>query len=491
MARKISYPRRSPNSFLNAIKRYRDDLGQISKAEPQFDTEIELFAVSRKTGRPLKISQRLRKVAPKQGFTTPLRPELSKVAVEFDNPDPLPLTPVSLSEKLVSIRRDITGLDEIAEELGAQLLMMGSLPTANRSVHTSDEWLELELPRYRDLMDCGDLHQGGHPRVWQLAGCPPLRDIFFRDEALTASVQVNMSCAPEEYWRMHHAMCVLQPMIISLFANSPFLYGELTPARATRPELFRASVSGPRSTCDLSGGWIPKRYRNQFSAAYVLRQYFEQNRPILAWHKYGASELDSVYRRLKFWLGNAWDWVRLRTYVDHVQDESRIADLPPTPEEIVALSYFTVYGVRALCDMIEDPADLVTIRGSKKLYQKSHEQLTRDLYLACAPAGIRSEIWWRGKRVSIDSAIVEVLDRANTLYQNDYGRKKQRNPWDEILQDLRLRGPPSELQRSWYTQLTDGRGYSRNRALKELVHAWGKHQLSGKASTQWPRKVPV
>ncbi|MDQ1651626.1 MAG: hypothetical protein QOI35_826, partial [Cryptosporangiaceae bacterium] len=236
--------RRNLDVFARMLRESRFDFDR-----PLAGLEIELNLVNAEAEPTRKNTEVLDAIADPAWCT-----EMGQFNLEINVP-PLALAGQGLAELERTVRASLNDADKAARTAGAQLVMVGILPTLRE--HDVDRGAISQSPRYHLLNDQIFAARGEDIRI---AIDGPERLSTYADsvapEAACTSVQFHLQVSPTtfpSYWNAAQAVAGVQ---LAAAANSPFLFGKelwretriplFGQATDTRPEEFKAQGVRPR-----------------------------------------------------------------------------------------------------------------------------------------------------------------------------------------------------------------------------------------------------
>ena len=231
--------RRCLDVFARMLTQDRFDFQQ-----PLIGLEIELNLVDA-SGDPAMANERVLALIADPAFQT----ELGQFNIEINVP-PGRLADDSLVELEKSVRASLNHGDEMARGAGAELVMVGILPTLQERYLTIDS-LSAD-PRYQ-LINEQIFAARGEDLNLAIIGVERLSTHAdtIAPEAACTSVQLHLQVSPDDfapYWNAAQAIAGIQ---VALGANAPFLFGkELW--RETRIALFEQATDTPVSYTHLT-----------------------------------------------------------------------------------------------------------------------------------------------------------------------------------------------------------------------------------------------
>lgn len=324
-------------------------------------------------------------------------PELSRFNVELNG------TPQSLDGR--ALRRLEEELNEtwrhcvaIANELEAGLIMIGILPT----VREKDLCLAniSSRNRYQALNEQVLALRGGRPLQLDIQGREHLSlshdDVML--EAAATSFQVHMQPPASEVSRYMNASMIVSAPLVSLSANSPFLFGKSL-WEETRIPLFEQAVE----TSDESH---PDRSRVTFGNDYLpdnpvelFRENMDRYPTLLPILFEDSEELP----HLRLHNGTIWRWNRLLVGFDdarvpHLRIEHRPIPAGPTIVDMIANAAVYFGAVRFLAGLRTPPeADLPISVARDNFYRAARDGLDAKL------------VWLDGREVGVRTLLSDEI----------------------------------------------------------------------------------
>ncbi len=328
-------------------------------------------------------------------------PELATFNIEF-NVEPTALRGTALSTLETKLQTDWQAGCDTARSLGAQLAMIGILPTV------SDAHLVIEnlssMNRYAALNSEILRLRGGRPLQLDIHGKDILRagndDVML--ESATTSFQIHLQVPPALAVRAYNASIIASAPLVAVSANSPFLFGKNLWAE-TRIPLFEQSVEVGGYEEDAHG---PMR-RVTFGSGYAHQSIMEcftenlEHYPVLLPTVFDSSPEQLEHLRLHN--GTLWRWNRPligfnEQGIPHLRIEQRVVPAGPTIADAIANAAFYYGLTRALCETGVPPeTDMPFARA-------------RDNFYACARQGLDAHITWlNGQKQPAQSLILKTL----------------------------------------------------------------------------------
>jgi hypothetical protein len=400
-------------------------------------------------------------------------PELATFNVEF-NVDPLPLSGAVLSALEKELRSGWQAGCDTAQQLDAQLAMIGILPTVKNTDLVMKNLSSMN--RYVAL----------NAEVLRLRGHRPLQlDIHGKDilrskhndvmlESATTSFQIHLQVPPALAVRAYNASIIASAPLVTVSANSPFLFGKDLWAE-TRIPLFEQSVEVGGYEDDAHG---PMR-RVSFGSGYARQSIMEcftenlEHFPVLL-----PTVINSPperFEHLRLHNGTLWRWNRPligfnEQGTPHLRIEQRVVPAGPTIADAMANAAFYYGLTQALCESDIAPETELPFAQA------------RDNFYACAQQGLDAHITWLdGKKHPAQSLILKtLLPMAHggliSLGINDQDRT-------HFLSIIEARVQNGQTGAAWQRAFVKAHGASG--AMPELLVAYLRRQHSGVPVHEW------
>ncbi len=393
-------------------------------------------------------------------------PELSRFNVEI-NGSPTSLQGRAFSRLEDELVHNWDQCQDVAEELGAQLLMIGILPTL------APEMLNLgnmsSLKRYKALNNRLMALRHGQPFELQIDGREQIRrthpDLML--EAAATSFQIHLQVRQIDAVRLYNAALAVSGPMVAVSANSPLLFGHDL-WDETRIPLFEQAVAAG------SDAWQRVSFGRDYCRASLF-ELFEDNRdhyPVLipAQRDEGIASLAHV----RFHNGTIWRWNRPLIGFDHdglphLRIEHRVVPAGPTVIDSIANAAL-FYGMVATLG-----------RRSTPIEDELPFSAARDNFYACARHGLDAQVQWPGGRGQADvrTLLTDVLlpeARVGLIWLGVPTREVD-HYLDVIEGRLRADQTGARWQRRWAER------HGRN--LAELTLAYLERQQGGEPVHRW------
>jgi len=374
-----------------------------------------------------------------------------------------------------------------AAEVGADVVLAGTLPTLRRQ-HTTLDWMTPD-PRYRALNQAMKDARGGEFHV-SIAGVDEL-DLTHDNvmyEACNTSFQVHFQVAPDEFARLYNVAQAVTAPVLAAAVNSPLFLGRRL-WHETRVALFQTSVDsrphrrvherGHRPRVSFGDGWV------RSSVLEIFREDVARFRILLArdLDESPSAILDAGkipgLAALRLHTGTVYRWNRacygVADGVAHLRIENRVLPSGPTvADEIANAAFF--FGLMA--GLLEDVGDVA---------QAMDFDVAKGNFFAAARHGLQAQLGWVGGRTMSASDLVvgELLPLARAglgASGVDAGEA------DHYLGILEERVRSTQTGASWMLRSLRGMEGQGTRDLRErrLVQALLEGQRGGEPVHRWP-----
>jgi CBS domain-containing protein len=386
--------------------------GLIESGVRRIGAEQEMFLVG-PGYRPAPLVMEMLQVLRDSHFTT----ELAQFNLET-NMEPLSFGGKCLSEMEARISALVDKARAAAAELGAEIALVGILPTLRKS----DLGLEnmAPVPRYFALNQAMNRLRGG-AYEFQIKGIDEL--IVKHDsvmvESCNTSFQVHFQVGAKEFAKLYNIAQAVAGPVLSAATNSPLLFGRRL-WRETRIALFQQAVDTRSSSHHLR----ERQPRVSFGRSWVRESVIELFQEDIARFKILiGGDLDEdpfallrqgkvpQLKALRLHNGTVYRWNRpcygITDGKPHLRIENRYIPSGPTIRDEVANGALWFGLVCALSREIEDVTRLIE-------FEQAHSNFT-----AAARNGLASElVWLEGKEVPArDLLLDELIPLARTGLQ--------------------------------------------------------------------------
>jgi CBS domain-containing protein len=375
---------------LHALEHMLEE-GLIESGVTRIGAEQELFLVDEEW-RPQPLSLEVLERIDDPHFTT----ELGKFNIEF-NLDPIDLSGDCLRKLEAQLNELLEKAYTGAAAAGAELVLIGILPTIDKSDLTLDQMTP--MPRYYRLNEAMTRLRGREYDL-RIKGRDEL--LVQHDnvmlEACNTSFQVHFQVAPERFARRYNIAQAVAAPVLAAAVNSPMLFGRLL-WRETRIALFQQSVDTRAPSAHLrersprvSFGrkWVEE------SALEIFQEDLARFRVIMS-TEVDEDPFDSLrdgrapeLRALRLHNGTVYRWNRpcygISEGRPHLRIENRVFPSGPTPIDEIANAAFW-FGLMS---------------GVSLLYgditQKMEFEDTRENFVKAARLGLDAQFTWPGRR---------------------------------------------------------------------------------------------
>jgi hypothetical protein len=362
---------------------------------PTAGLELEAWLVSRDK-QPAPINGAFLK-----SLNSPLvTPELATFNVEF-NLSPEEISGNVLSRMNTALQKDWDTARNVANQLDADLAMIGILPTVENKHLIMDNLSSMN--RYVALNHEILRQRGGRPLQLDIHGNDILRsehmDVML--ESATTSFQIHLRVSPELAVRAYNASIIASAPLVAVSANSPYLFGKDLWAE-TRIPLFEQSVEVGGYEGESHG---PMR-RVTFGSGYARQSLMEcftenfEHYPVLLPTTFDTPADEMEHLRLHN--GTLWRWNRpllgFEKGEPFLRIEQRVVPAGPTIIDSFANAAFYYGLTHALCKTESAPEDVMDFAQA------------RDNFYACAQHGLDAHIiWLDGEKYPAKSLLQNVL----------------------------------------------------------------------------------
>lgn len=398
-------------------------------------------------------------------------PELARFNIEL-NSLPRRLTGDVLATMHGELERAWRDSEAVAAGLGLDVLMIGTLPTAQETELSLENMSEMQ--RYRALNQQVLRMREGRPLELNIHGRQPLRtshrDVML--EAATTSLQLHLQVTPAKAARYYNVAQMVSAATVAVGANSPWLFGHQL-WEETRIPLFEQAVEvAANAEC---GGAELRRVG--FGSGYAqgdligcFRENLDCYPPLLPIE---VDKYPAALSHLRLHNGTIWRWNRPLVGLDddgspHLRIEHRVIAAGPSVIDTVANAAF-FYGLATeLAESLKEPeADLPF-------------SLARDNFYTAARHGLDAHVvWFDGVRSDLRSLILdELLPRASAgLRRLDIDPDDAERFLAIIKQRVHSRRTGAWWQRHCAAACQAD--------MPALVRAYRDHQVGGRPVHEW------
>jgi gamma-glutamyl:cysteine ligase YbdK (ATP-grasp superfamily) len=360
--------------------------------EPMTGLEIELNLVDGKWQPDMSNAAVLEAIADPD-FQT----ELGRYNIEFNVP-PRGLSGDSMTELETMLRASLDHAESRANETGAEIIMIGILPTL-RTEHFETDWMSAN-PRYQALDEAvfaarrEDLELDITGPDLEHEHLQMYADTIAPESACT-SVQLHLQVSPADFPTAWNAAQALAGPQMALGANSPFLFGKRLWAE-TRTELFLQATDtrspelrnqGVRPPVFFGERWITSIFdlfeeNVRYFPALLPETTDEDPEAVL------ASGHAPRLQELRLHNGTVYRWNRpvydISDGRPHLRVENRVLPAGPTVVDTMANAAFFAGLVRALAD------------DDRPIWSQMSFQAANENFTAGVRNGINADVYWPG-----------------------------------------------------------------------------------------------
>ena len=411
--------------------------------------------------------------------------EFAKFNLEINVNPPLKFTGDCLSHLEHNLQRDVARVREVAEELDAEILLHGLLPTVRKS-DVSIESLT-EIPRYAALCEAINNLRGKEYEL-RIQGMDELLMKFDTPmlEGCNTGFQVHLQIKPNEFAAKYNVAQAITAPVLSSAVNSPVFLGKRLWAE-TRIAIFHQSVdtrgvgdhlrdSAPRVT--FGNHWVKDSildiYKEDISRYRVLLSSdVEEDVEALM-----AKGITPELMALRVHNGTVYRWNRACYGVGggkpHLRIENRVLPSGPTVLDEIANTAFWL--------------------GLLNGFEDEHPDITKELdfddakmnFFAASKMGLDTTFEWTGNRKV--NAKDLILDELLPLAQ--HGLKKaavSSSDIDTYLSVIQERVKAGKTGAYWVVKsygnlIKEG---NREQALTTVTSAMLKNQKKGEPVHKW------
>jgi gamma-glutamyl:cysteine ligase YbdK (ATP-grasp superfamily) len=409
--------------------------------------------------------------------------ELGKFNLEI-NVAPKRLPEQGVKAFAAGIRDSLNAAEEAAGKVGANIVMIGILPTLAPE-HLHRDVLSAN-PRYQLLSD-EILHARGEDISLDIRGVERLQCTAdsIAPEAACTSTQLHVQVSPEDFSAYWNASQVISGVQLAVGANSPYLMGkELW--RETRIALFEQATDTRGEELKAQGVrprvWFGERWITSiFDLFEENARYFSALLPVMS-----DEDPSEVLARgetpelaeLTLHNGTVYRWNRpvydVVDGVPHVRVENRVLPAGPTVIDTVANAAFYFGLVRALAEQ------------ERPVWSQMSFTAAEENFHAAAIAGADAQVYWPGVgQVPANELVVRrLLPLAMTGLQS-WGVDDDEA--GELLDVIEQRCLTGQNAASWFVEKVRSRerDSSREMVLREVLSAYRDHMHANDPVHTW------
>lgn len=442
--------------------------------------EQELCLVDRQM-RPFFDSDKVLKTVNHENFTH----EFAKFNLEINVNPPLQFTGDCLSHLEHNLQRDVAIVREAAEELGAEVLLHGILPTVRKS-DVSIESLT-EIPRYAALCEAINNLRGKEYEL-RIQGMDELLMKFDTPmlEGCNTGFQVHLQIKPDEFAAKYNVAQAITAPVLASAVNSPVFLGKRLWAE-TRIAIFHQSVdtrgvgdhlrdSAPRVT--FGNRWVKDSildiYKEDISRYRVLlSSNVEEDAEAMI-----AQGIPPQLMALRVHNGTVYRWNRACYGVGngkpHLRIENRVLPSGPTVLDEIANTAFWL--------------------GLLNGFEDEHKDITQELdfddaklnFFAASKMGLDTTFTWTGNRkvTAKDLILDELLPIAKHGLNKASISGSDIDTYLSVIEERVTAGRTGAywVQKSYGNIIKEG---NREQALTTVTSAMLKNQKKGEPVHKW------
>ncbi|SDD28238.1 glutamate--cysteine ligase [Actinokineospora iranica] len=471
---------------LDALERMLAE-GGFADSPPRMGVEIELNLVDDAL-QPAMLNRTVLEKIDDPCYTV----ELGQHNLEL-NARHRPLHGEQSAELEAELRLSLAGAAAKAQDAGASLVMIGTLPTLRRE-HFDAKWLS-HSPRFRALND-EIFAARGEELMLRMEGSPMpgqrperlrvMQDTILAESACT-STQLHLQVAPESFAANWNAAQCLAGVQVAIAANSPFLLSKalwhetriplFLQSTDTRPDELKNQGVRPRV-------WFGERWITSIFDLFEENvRYFpgllpemDDEDPFEALDSGRAPKL----AELRLHNGTIWRWNRpvydVTDDVPHLRVENRVLPSGPTVVDLIANAAFFYGAQRAL------------IGDDRPLWTQMSFQAAEENLHAGARHGFDAQLYWPGIGwVPPDELVLRKLLPMAHQGLKDCGVSDACR--ERYLGVIERRCLARRTGSSWQREtvaLLETRGLTRDAALVGMLRRYVRLSAAGEPVHTWP-----
>jgi hypothetical protein len=417
--------------------------------------------------------------------------ELAQFTIEFDV-KPRLLTGHVFDTIDTELRRSLNHAHDIAEDLGARVMIIGILPTLTDGDFAEDRMSSNR--RYKALNDM-ILESRGEDVQIDIEGIERLeaRSTSILFEAACTSMQLHLQVDPHDFGLYWNAAQMLSAPLVAVAANSPFFLGKLL-HHETRIALFEQAIETRSEELALQGVrprvWFGEKWLDDGEGLWDLfeenTRYFPALLPlcddedpaamVAAGDAPALSELalhnGTIYR----WNRPVYGVVRGRP---HMRIENRVLPAGPSVPDCVANAAF-FYGL--LHGLVSCPRP--------HAWEQLSFATAADNFYTAARDGLGARIYWPGAGAEVPVSEL-ILRHLLPLARDGLGEwGVDAGDIDYYLGIITERVLSGMTGAGWqiatWRKLVDGDGLDRADAARELVRIYQQRSYGSTPVHTWP-----
>jgi gamma-glutamyl:cysteine ligase YbdK (ATP-grasp superfamily) len=463
------------------------DGGRFETGRRQCGVEMEVYLTDQ-LGNAAPINAKLLENLASSGFQT----ELAQFNIEF-GVSPRVLTGHVFHTIDSELRRSLNHAYDVAEQLGARVMIIGILPTLT-SFDVTEQNLSMN-PRYRALNDM-ILAARGEDIVIRIQGEELLstrtNSIVF--EAACTSMQLHLQVDPHEFGLYWNAAQAMSAPLLAAATNSPFFLGKQL-HHETRIALFEQAADTRTEELILQGVrprvWFGEKWLDEGEGLWELFdenvRYFPALLPICDDNEDPGQVLVAGdvphLPELTLHNGTIYRWNRPVYEVfrgrPHMRIENRVLPAGPSVPDSVANSVL-YYGL----------LQGIVSRPRPYLWEQMSFATAKDNFYAAARDGLGARLYW--PRVGAQVPVTELLLRHLLPLARqgllDWGVDEvDVEYYLGIIEERTLSGMTgADWQIATWRTLIDDHGLDRAEAAQELVRLYQQRSYSSTPVHTWP-----
>ena len=409
--------------------------------------------------------------------------EMGAFNIELNHPA-LYIAGPGLRELEDSLRTQLNRADQRAAAAGADILMVGIMPTLQRGLVEGSDWLS-SGQRYAAL-NTSVLQARGEDVLLDLTGVEGL-SFYAKNiapEAACTSVQLHLEVCPEDFAPAWNAAQMIAAPQVALGANSP-IFMEHVLWHETRIELFKQAIDTRPPEMRNQGVrprvWFGERWITSIFDLFEENvRYFPALLPELS---EGSSELTThgapLLPELRLHNGTVYRWNR--PIYDPGQEfpnlrlENRILPAGPTVLDVVANAAF-YYGLIHRLRTADRP-----------IWTRVAFKTAADNFLACARKGLEATVYWPGiGEIPVSELLVRHLIPAAAEGLRDL--KVDSNLIDRYMDVVHERASREQNGAAWQIEVLrqlEAGGLDRSEALREMTRRYWENMHSNRPVHEW------
>lgn len=449
-----------------ALLRALFDSDLLSNTENIIGYELEAWLID-PAGKPAPVNESYLAVLDDKALFSP---ELSQFNIEL-NSTPQQLSGHTFSKMQSELDFNWQHCRQVAQQVDADLTMIGILPTLNDHMLTLDMMSQTE--RYRALNEQVLRLRQGRPIQLDINGIEHLSsthtDVML--EAATTSFQIHLQVPQSRALRYYNALQVLSAPMVAMSANSPLLFGKKL-WQETRIPVFEQAVP----VGGIDGAAFGPVKRVSFGTGYArnsLMEPFEENLqhfPVML--PESLSDNPAELSHLRLHNGTIWRWNRPLIGFDadgtpHLRIEHRVMAAGPTTIDTIANCAFFTGLANYLVDEDVPPENRLEFSQA------------RDNFYLAAKKGLNAQTsWLDGQTGRMDELLQHLLPLARLgLERIDCSREDI----DDYISVIEGRISKGQTGAAW--QL----GYLENSSndLNKMLQRYLVNQRSGNPVHEW------